>query len=68
MVSVDPRIERCGFARIVGENIDFLMRKYSITMGRKSKNNASDLVLGDHMSLSRQHARIFFDFDKSKAA
>jgi len=53
----DQRIQGCGFAKLVGDNVDFVMKKYSIVMGRKSKNSTNDLVLGDLMSLSRQVSR-----------
>eukprot|EP00887_Chlorella_sp_A99_P003413 scaffold7.g3413.t1 len=60
----DPRLERVGFARLLGEGIDFVVRKYEVTLGRKSKSNKSDCVLGDVMSLSREHARIRWDWDE----
>ena len=63
----DPRLPRCGFARLVGEGgIDFVLRKYECTMGRRSKAATQDVVLGDVMSISRQHADIKYNFEKSK--
>jgi hypothetical protein len=64
----DPRLQRAGFAKLVGQNIDYTMRKYECLMGRKSKAGSVDLVLGDMMSVSRQHARIFYNFQAGKYA
>jgi pSer/pThr/pTyr-binding forkhead associated (FHA) protein len=58
----DPRLERVGFAKILGESVDYIVRKYSVVLGRRSKVNP-DVVLGDLMSISRQHARISFNFE-----
>lgn len=62
----DPRLKRVGFAKLVGENVDHIMRKYEIVLGRRSKATALDVVLGDMMSVSRQHAKIFYNFESSK--
>ena len=62
----DPRIQRVGFARLVGNDLDYLMRKYEITLGRRSKNSTLDVILGDTMSLSRNHAKISYSFERSK--
>lgn len=54
---------RCGYARIVGDGIDLFVRKFEVVMGRNS-NKASelDIVLGDSMNISRQHAKIVYNF------
>lgn len=59
----DPRLQRCGFAKLQGEGIEFFMRRYEITMGRNSKNSTLDLILGDSTTISRQHASIRYNFD-----
>jgi hypothetical protein len=61
----DPRLQHCGFAKLVDveNNILFYMRKYEICIGRKSKSADTDLVLGDNMNISRQHALIRYNFD-----
>lgn len=62
VADMDARVKRCGFARLYGEEVDYIVRKYDILLGRKSKASAVDVVLGDHMSVSRQHARIYYNF------
>lgn len=62
----DFRLQQVGFARLIGNDIDYLMCKYEITLGRKSKNTKLDVVLGDTMSLSRTHAKISYNFEQSK--
>ncbi|GLI69422.1 hypothetical protein VaNZ11_014031 [Volvox africanus] len=59
----DPRLARCGFAKLQGDGIEFFVRKYEITMGRTSKNSTLDLILGDSTTISRQHASIRYNFD-----
>lgn len=66
MDHVDIRPSRVGFARLLGDNIDHIVRKYDIILGRQNKNKPVDVVLGDTMSVSRQHARIRYDFEKSR--
>ena len=62
----DPRLKRCGFAKLLGTDVDFILRKYNCSMGRRSKASNTDVVLGDVMSISRQHAEIRYSFDTSK--
>lgn len=59
----DPRLQRCGFAKLVGEGVEVFVRKFEIVMGRNSKSTTLDVVLGDNMNISRQHAKIVFNFD-----
>ncbi|GLC40036.1 hypothetical protein PLESTB_001517700 [Pleodorina starrii] len=59
----DPRLVRCGFAKLQGDGIEFFVRKYEITIGRTSKNSTLDLILGDSTTISRQHATIRYNFD-----
>lgn len=61
----DPRIHQVGFARLLGTpHIDHIVNKYEVVLGRRNKNKAIDVALGDTMSVSRQHARIYYDFSK----
>ena len=61
----DPRIHRVGFARLVGSpGIDHVVNTYDILLGRRNKNKPIDVSLGETMSVSRQHARIYYDFSK----
>lgn len=69
LASDDPRLERlqkAGFARLVGLGVDHTMRKFEIVLGRRSKSTDLDVVLGDMMSVSRKHAKIYYNFDTSK--
>ena len=55
-----------GFARLQGKNFEYYMQTYSIILGRSSKKSAVDVdlkSLGGGMNISRQHARIFYDFE-----
>lgn len=61
----DPRLKEVGFAKLVGGDISYVMRKYDIILGRKSKQDNVDLVLGDLMSISRQHCKIYYNFETS---
>ncbi|BDA48938.1 probable transcriptional activator FHA1 at N-terminal half [Coccomyxa sp. Obi] len=60
----DPRIEQIGFAKLLGEDLELYAKKYEIVIGRKSKSSVVDVVLGDTMSISRQHAKILYKFDR----
>ncbi|KAK9836684.1 hypothetical protein WJX74_005980 [Apatococcus lobatus] len=60
----DERIDKSGFALLKGENLEVYVKKYVIELGRRSKSATLDVVLGDNMNLSRQHAQILFDFEK----
>ncbi|CAL0302791.1 unnamed protein product [Lupinus luteus] len=54
-----------GFAKLQGMNFEYYMQTYSIILGRNSKEFIVDLdltSLGGGKKISRQHARIFFDF------
>lgn len=64
----DPRLLQIGFAKLQGPSIDYVIRKYDIMMGRGTKPGTIDLGLGDGKQLSRQHARIFFDFGSGDAS
>eukprot|EP00897_Mesotaenium_endlicherianum_P003431 jgi/Mesen1/3115/ME000184S02176 len=57
---------QAGFAKLKGEDFEFYMQRYSIILGRNSKKATVDFdlsQLGGGMNISRQHARIYYDFD-----
>ncbi|KAG7674515.1 hypothetical protein Ndes2526B_g05250 [Nannochloris sp. 'desiccata'] len=62
----DARMQRVAFAHLVGNGIDYLVKKYEITLGRKAKNYTPDVIMGETMSVSRQHAKIIFNFDTNQ--
>lgn len=58
-----------GFAKLQGEDFEYYMQTYSIILGRNSKKSAVDVDLaglGGGMSISRQHARILYDFERRR--
>ena len=60
----DPRLPRCAFAKLVGEGIEYYVRKYEIVLGRTSKTPQLDVALGENMNISRQHAKIVYNFER----
>ncbi|PKU81043.1 FHA domain-containing protein FHA2 [Dendrobium catenatum] len=64
----DPEV---GFAKLQGEDFEYYMQTYSIILGRNSKRAEVDVdltSLGGGMSISRKHARIFYDFSRRRFA
>ncbi|KAJ0253037.1 Forkhead-associated (FHA) domain-containing protein [Hirschfeldia incana] len=61
-----------GFAKLQGEDFEYYMQTYSIILGRNSKKSTVvdvDLSsLGGGMNISRNHARIFYDFTRRRFA
>ncbi|KAJ7173144.1 hypothetical protein O6H91_Y542800 [Diphasiastrum complanatum] len=62
-----------GFAKLQGEDFEYYMQTYSIVLGRNSNTSTVyvdlDLAsLGGGKNISRQHARIFYDFDRKRFA
>jgi hypothetical protein len=58
-----------GFAKLQGEDFEYYMQTYSILLGRNSKKSFVDVDLaglGGGMNISRQHARIFYDFERRR--
>eukprot|EP00246_Nothoceros_aenigmaticus_P005802 TRINITY_DN1814_c0_g2_i1.p1 TRINITY_DN1814_c0_g2~~TRINITY_DN1814_c0_g2_i1.p1 ORF type:complete len:197 (-),score=42.69 TRINITY_DN1814_c0_g2_i1:294-884(-) len=56
-----------GFAKLQGEGFEYYMQTYSIILGRNSKKTFVDVdlaSLGGGMNISRQHAKIFYDFER----
>ncbi|CAL0324410.1 unnamed protein product [Lupinus luteus] len=63
-VGADGRVE-AGFAKLQGKDFEFYMQTYSILLGRSSKISSVDLDLsrlGGGTTISRHHARIYYDF------
>ena len=42
----DSRLERCGFCKLYGPELEFYSRRYDIQIGRRSKSTKLDVVLG----------------------
>ena len=42
----DPRLERCGFCKLYGPELEFYSKRYDIQIGRRSKSTKLDVVLG----------------------
>ncbi|KDP26356.1 hypothetical protein JCGZ_17514 [Jatropha curcas] len=60
-----------GFAKLQGEDFEYYMQTYSIILGRNSKKSTVDVdlsSLGGGMNISRNHARIFYDFTRRRFA
>ncbi|KAF2545757.1 hypothetical protein F2Q70_00023826 [Brassica cretica] len=58
-----------GFAKLQGEDFEYYMQSYSIMLGRNSKKSTVDVdlsSLGGGMNISRNHARIFYDFTRRR--
>lgn len=58
-----------GFAKLQGEDFEYYMQTYSIVLGRNSKKSTVDVDLaglGGGMNISRQHARILYDFERRR--
>jgi len=63
----DPRVKQCAFAKLQGvasfpEPGYFLVKKYEVLLGRKSKSSSLDIVLGDNMNISRKHVKLEYNF------
>uniref|UniRef100_M8C111 Uncharacterized protein n=1 Tax=Aegilops tauschii TaxID=37682 RepID=M8C111_AEGTA len=54
-----------GFAKLQGEDFQYIMQSYEIIVGRNSKKGNVDIDLstvGEDRDVSLRHARIFYDF------
>lgn len=61
------RSPRPGFAKLEGEDFDFYLQKYCVTLGRNSSKGQVDVDLGDSSkNVSRKHAEIKFNFAKRR--
>eukprot|EP00898_Chlorokybus_atmophyticus_P001768 jgi/Chlat1/2592/Chrsp178S02451 len=57
---------RAGFAKLVFADREIFLRKYGAIVGRHSKSNLVDVDLGQGMNISRQHAKIVYNFEKGR--
>ena len=57
----DPRLGRVGFAKLLGDGLELYAKKTEIIIGRQSKSTNLDVVLGENMNVSRQHAKIAYN-------
>lgn len=48
----DPRLERCGFCKLYGPELEFYSKRYDIQIGRRSKSTKLDVVLGTQLLAS----------------
>ncbi|KAJ1672042.1 hypothetical protein EV182_007319, partial [Spiromyces aspiralis] len=63
----DPGMQQAiqAYAKLEGPNLCYYMRTLSVTLGRTATSGSSDTVdisLGPSKAISRQHARIFYNF------
>ncbi|XP_009111846.2 FHA domain-containing protein FHA2 [Brassica rapa] len=69
--SIESSDVEVGFAKLQGEDFEYYMQTYSIVLGRNSKKSTVDVdlsSLGGGMNISRNHARIFYDFTRRRFA
>ncbi|KAF8107266.1 hypothetical protein N665_0124s0059 [Sinapis alba] len=69
--SIESSEVEVGFAKLQGEDFEYYMQTYSIILGRNSKKSTVDVdlsSLGGGMNISRNHARIFYDFTRRRFA
>lgn len=66
----DPRLQRCGYARLLGDGgkLDVVLRRTEALLGRPSKGKEVDVPLGEHKAASREHARIRYSYERSECA
>jgi hypothetical protein len=56
-----------GFARLVGKDgFDYYVQELSIILGRSGQNHSKVVGIGTTKLISREHARIFYDFEVKK--
>lgn len=61
--ATDPRLLQCGFAKLTGDGVDYVFRKYDICIGRENGKVELDVSIGgNQMNISRKHARIAYNF------
>lgn len=52
-----------AYAKLEGDDFCYYVRTLQVTLGRRVKNPAHvDIPLGNMKSVSRQHARLFYNF------
>ncbi|KAF1796860.1 fork head domain-containing protein [Mucor lusitanicus] len=56
-----------AYAKLEGEDLCYYMRTLQVSLGRKVSNpNNVDIPLGNTKSVSRQHARLFYNFSSQR--
>ncbi|KAI8643244.1 fork head domain-containing protein [Parasitella parasitica] len=56
-----------AYAKLEGEELCYYMRTLQVSLGRKVSNpNNVDIPLGNTKSVSRQHARLFYNFSSQR--
>jgi hypothetical protein len=56
-----------AYAKLEGDDFCYYIRTLQVTLGRKVKNPESvDIPLGNIKSVSRQHARLFYNFSEQR--
>jgi hypothetical protein len=56
-----------AYAKLEGDDFCYYVRTLQVTMGRKVSNPENvDILLGNTKSVSRQHARLFFNFSTQR--
>ncbi|KAI8089058.1 fork head domain-containing protein [Halteromyces radiatus] len=59
----DPDVPVQAYAKLEGEDFCYYIRTLQVTLGRKAmKPDNVDIPLGNTKSVSRQHARLFYNF------
>lgn len=56
-----------AYAKLEGDELCYYMRTLQVSLGRKvSTPNNVDIPLGNTKSVSRQHARVFYNFSSQR--
>lgn len=56
-----------AYAKLEGDDFCYYIRTLQVTLGRKVSNPDNvDILLGNTKSVSRQHARLFFNFSTQR--
>jgi hypothetical protein len=56
-----------AYAKLEGDDFCYYIRTLQVTLGRKVKNPESvDIPLGNTKSVSRQHARLYYNFSEQR--
>ena len=43
---MDSRLSKCAFAKLLGDDLEYYIRKYEVILGRKNKSTELDVILG----------------------
>ncbi|KAI8074097.1 fork head domain-containing protein [Gongronella butleri] len=55
-----------AYAKLESKHFCYYIRTLQVTLGRKVHNNKVDIPLGNIKSVSRQHARLFYNFNSQR--